>query len=458
MTAQPQVAPSAADLQAQVAYLQGQVAAYQSQATLAPSQQAGAPLVSSMSANDPYPRIMQHKPDAGSDAIQKLMDVIEHMAHHGISDVHIHPDAKARWVRNDALELLPEDHPLDKFTEVEILLWLSWATGDNPDPLEDRGHAKVAIEGDRARLRGAFRRSAQGYTVTFRLIPGSVPNANSVGVPKIIQDLTKRKSGLVLVEGPTGSGKTTLIASLLHKVNHESDRHIYTIEEPIEFLHQPAGNTSIVQREIGLHAASYPLAIEDALRSKPNVILIGEILNADTAKAALHAATTGHLVFATAHAGSVVEALNSYIGQFVANEQPQIRARLASSLLAVVVQRLIPTIPDPVTGLTKLAAAREVMVSNRNFSEMIREIKTEMIDQQLGGNNAGSNTMESSVARLYAAGIISKESAYENCNSPEELERDIATVVAARLAKGEPVPTEEDPEAAAELRGGRRRG
>ncbi|XKH58587.1 Flp pilus assembly complex ATPase component TadA (plasmid) [Citricoccus nitrophenolicus] len=388
------------------------------------------PSVKVMDPNDPYPNIMRHTPDVHSDAIQKLMDLVEHMAVNGISDCQLHPDKKTRWLRNGKYEVLPNRHPLDSFTQKEILLWLSFATVNDPDPLGKYGHASVSVEADIARLRGTFRRSLQGYTATFRLIPGTVPNADAVGVPKVIQNLTTKKSGLVLVEGSTGSGKTTMIASLLSKVNHESDQHIYTIEHPIEFVHQEVGNSSIVQREIGDHAESYPLAIEDALRSKPNVILVGELLNPATAKAALHAATTGHLVFTTAHAGSVVEALDSFVGQFTADEQPQIRQRLASSLLAVVVQRLIPTIPDE-KGETKLAAGREILMNNPSFAEIIRGGKTEMIGAQME-SQPQSNTMEESVARLVVDGSISEEEAYANVRLPDQLTKALEKFKAAK--------------------------
>lgn len=343
----------------------------------------------------------------------RLNRLIDECGDTGVSDMHIHPGKAMRRLRSGRL-FIPEGR--DAFYSAEeIGSWLTEATRGRPDPLAERGHVSVALATDRYRVRGTFRKSLQGITVTFRLIPGQVPEAKDIGVPLCIQELMHRDSGLIIVEGPTGSGKTTAIASLIRLVNTAYDKHIYMVEDPTEFVHEEDGATSIIQREIGTHALDYPTAIEDALRSKPNVIVIGELLNAATAKAALHAATTGHLVITTAHAGSVTEALDSFIGQFTADEQPQIRSRLAQSLLGIMVQKLVPTVEG------RLTAAREVLLNNIDFAEIIRENQMQMIRSRIAGSR-GSFTLEDSLASLVMAGGITEDTALSAAKNPDDLQ------------------------------------
>lgn len=353
--------------------------------------------------------------------IARLHTLIDSCGDERVSDMHIHPNKPVRRLRSG--KLVKDEGPEGIFTDEDIAAWLVEATEGRPNPLEPRGHASVAMATGRYRVRGTFRKSLAGTTVTFRLIPTVIPDANDVGVPQIIQDLVHRDSGLIIMEGPTGSGKTTAIAGLIKKVNTEYDKHIYMVEDPTEFVHEEIGATSIVQRQIGSHASDYPTAIEDALRSKPNVIVIGELLNAATAKAALHAATTGHLVITTAHAGSITEALDSFIGQFTADEQPQVRSRLSQSLLAIMVQKLVPAVDGG------LQAAREVLVNNLNFTELIRDEKAHMIRGQIDGDKVAgkqrSFTLESSLLTLVAEEKITCDVAMAAAKAPQELEKDL---------------------------------
>lgn len=346
-------------------------------------------------------------------AVARLFDLIDQCGMEGVSDVHIHPNKEIRKLRRGKLRRLPG--AAGTFSSEEIAKWLDYGKPGVVDPLGVKGHASVAIDSGTYRIRCTFRRSTAGITVTFRVIPSVVPNADAIGVPKVIQDLTTRDSGLIIVEGPTGSGKTTLIASMINKINHEDDKHIYMVEDPIEFMHVENEHTSIVQREIGVHAVDYATAIEDALRSKPNVIVIGELLDPATTRAALHAATTGHLVITTAHAGSVTEALDSFVGKFTADEQPQIRSRFSQSLLAILVQKLVPTVDG------RLTAAREVLINNLNFTELIRDEKSHMIRSQIEGSQAGF-TLESSLADLVLKGAITPETAMHSAKDAVSME------------------------------------
>lgn len=361
--------------------------------------------------------------------LARLHALIDSCGDMRVSDMHIHPDKPVRRLRSG--KLVMDQGPEGIFTAEDIAVWLADATDGQDAPLEPRGHASVAMATDKYRVRGTFRKSLAGVTVTFRLIPSVVPTADAVGVPSVIQDLMHKDSGLIIMEGPTGSGKTTAIAGLVRKVNTEYDKHIYMVEDPTEFVHEEIGATSIIQRQIGTHALDYPTAIEDALRSKPNIIVIGELLNPATAKAALHAATTGHLVITTAHAGSITEALESFVGQFTADEQPQVRSRLAQSLLAIMVQKLVPAVDG------RLQAAREVMINSLNFSELIRTGDGHMIRSQIDGDKVAgkqrSFTLESSLLELVKEGKITPDTAMASAKNTDDMKNQLKR---AGLAEG----------------------
>lgn len=346
------------------------------------------------------------------EALARLHRLIDSCGKAGVSDMHVHPGKKVRLL--DRHQLVLGEGPDGFFTADDIAAWLAEGTNGSRDPLEPRGHVSVALATDNYRVRGTFRKSLAGVTATFRLIPFVIPTMEELGLPASIADLIHRDSGLVIFYGPTGSGKTTSIAAMNKAINTLYDKHIYMIEDPTEFVHEEIGASSIVQRQIGTHAPDYPTAIQDALRSKPNVIMVGELLDAATAKAALHAATTGHLVFTTAHAGSVPEGINGFIGQFPANEQPQIRTRLSQSLLAIMVQKLVPDVEG---GLT---AAREVMVNNINFAQLIQDDKTVMIKSQLSGDPL-CFTLEDDLLKLTKESIIDPATALAAAKDPIEM-------------------------------------
>lgn len=348
-----------------------------------------------------------------SPSVQALHDLIDQLGRDGTSDAHVHPGKQVRVERSKKLALLDI-----VFTADDIQEWMAHCTQNRPTPLKAKGHHSGSLDTGTYRARATFRRSINGVTASFRVI-GSIPDPATLGIPEQILDLARRDSGLIIIYGPTGSGKTTMNATMLNVVNHEFDKHIYMVEEPIEFVFEESGNTSIVQREVGVHTLDYPSAIQDALRSKPHVILVGEILDPSTAKSALHAATTGHLVFTTAHAGSVTEGIQSFIGQFTADEQPLVRTRLSTSLLAVVVQRLLPTIDGGVV------AAREVMVNNVNLADLIRTDMAHMIHAQIS-SAPGSQTMESDLAKHVVAGVITRDVALSASKNERVLDEEIA--------------------------------
>lgn len=352
-----------------------------------------------------------------------LFKILDTAGDSSVSDLHVHPKV-GMWhlVSGRLTKTFDADSLIE---EADILHWMTHAEGyddmgvDSPEKLfGEKGHHTVAFNTGKWRIRGSFRKSTVGVSCTFRLIPTTIPSVTDVYLPEMMIDMIKRRSGLILIEGPTGSGKTTSIAALIDYINETTDLHIYSIEDPIEFYHVPKGNTVFTMREVGVHASDYPSAVENALRSKPNIIFVGEMLNNATKKAALHASTTGHLVISTAHAGSVSEALDSFIGEFPADEQPQIRARLATSLLGVMCQSLVPT------KAGGLVAAREIMTSNMNFADIIMDGKMNMIAAQMeSGENCQS--LENDLMRLVESDVIDIQVAMDGAKRPDALKQEL---------------------------------
>lgn len=352
-----------------------------------------------------------------------LFKILDDAGLEEVSDLHVHP-MRGMWHLISG-RLTKTDDEDSLIAEDDIIHWMTHAEGyddmgvDSPEKLfGEKGHHTVAFDTGTWRIRGSFRKSTVGVSCTFRLIPTTIPSVKDVYLPEMMIDMINRRSGLILIEGPTGSGKTTSIAALIDYINENTDLHIYSIEDPIEFYHVPKGNTVFTMREVGVHASDYPSAVENALRSKPNIIFVGEMLSNATKKAALHASTTGHLVITTAHAGSVAEALDSFIGEFPADEQPQIRARLATSLLGVMCQSLVPTKKGG------LVAAREIMTSNMNFSEIISNGDMKMIAAQMESGKR-CQSLENDLMSLVDRDIIDVETAMANAKRPDALRNEL---------------------------------
>jgi twitching motility protein PilT len=247
----------------------------------------------------------------------------------------------------------------------------------------------------------------------IRVLHYELPNPHDLGIPDTILDFYKRTKGLILVTGPTGSGKSTTLASIINLINKERDCHIITLEDPIEYLHRH--HKSIVdQREIGVDTKSYAKALRAALRQSPDVILIGEMRDYETISIALTAAETGHLVFSTLHTLGAAKTMDRIIDVFPPNQQQQIRIQLSTVLQAVVTQQLIPS---PEKGRV---AAFEIMMINNAIRNMIRESKTPQIDGAIQtGRSAGMISMDMSLAELCRNGLITKEEAIIYSINPE---------------------------------------
>ena len=268
--------------------------------------------------------------------------------------------------------------------------------------------------GDIARFRvNAFYERGK-LAAAFRLIPNQIKSINELGMPAIVETFAEFPRGLVLVTGPTGSGKSTTLAALVDKINREKSTHIITIEDPIEFTHR-SQRSVIAQREVHYDTFSFAAALRSVLREDPDVVLIGEMRDLETIQAAITIAETGHLVFATLHTNSAAQ---SMIDVFPAHQQPQVRSQLSNILMAICAQRLVPAI-----GGGRVVAA-EIMVANSAIRTLIRDGKTHQIDTAIQtGADQGMQTMDRTLAKLVQTGVISYDSAREFAVDINELNR-----------------------------------
>ena len=282
---------------------------------------------------------------------------------------------------------------------------------------EEHGELDFALElNDIGRFRVNFYKTLGNISAAFRVIPTVIPSLDQLDAPQIYKQLIKREKGLILVTGPTGSGKSTTLSAMLNEINETEHKHIITAEDPIEFLHE--NKRSVFSfREVGKDTKSFANALKYALRQDPDIILIGEMRDKETISAALTAAETGHLVFATLHTNSAPGTVNRIIDVFGGDEQDQIRTQLAASLVAVISQVLVPK-----EGSGRVAVP-EIMISNNAIANLIRTDKGHQIYSQMELNysQTGMQTQIREMSRLYREKIISKENAMKYSNNPIEL-------------------------------------
>jgi twitching motility protein PilT len=256
----------------------------------------------------------------------------------------------------------------------------------------------------------------------FRTIPYKILTFEELGLPPVIERLSERPRGLILVTGPTGSGKSTTLASIINKINTEHNHHIITIEDPIEYLH-PHKNCVVNQREVGADTQSFKAALRYILRQDPDVVLVGEMRDLETIEAALTVSETGHLCLATLHTNSCVQTINRVIDVFPAHQQSQIRTQLSFVLEGVVSQTLMPK----ASGGGRVIAL-EVMVPNAAIRNLIREDKIHQIysQMQIGQDKFGMQTLNQSLADLYQRRLVTLEDATARSSDPDELANIIA--------------------------------
>ncbi|MDE0977257.1 MAG: type IV pilus twitching motility protein PilT [Arenicellales bacterium] len=271
---------------------------------------------------------------------------------------------------------------------------------------EERLEADFAFEiASVARFRVNAYNQARGPAAAFRTIPTEVLSLEDINAPPIFRTLSEKHRGLVLVTGPTGSGKSTTLAAMVDYVNHSKKGHILTIEDPIEFVHQ-SHNCLINQREVGRHTQSFNNALRSALREDPDVVLVGEMRDQETISLALTAAETGHLVFGTLHTSSAAKTIDRIIDVFPAGEKEMVRAMLSESLEGVIAQRLLK---KPEGGRV---AAYEIMIGTPAIRNLIREAKVPQIYGMIQtGRDAGMVTMDQSLDDLVSRNLVTRETA-----------------------------------------------
>jgi twitching motility protein PilT len=272
-----------------------------------------------------------------------------------------------------------------------------------------------------ARFRVNVYKDKGAVAAAFRLIPARVPTIRELNLPPVLEELTRRPRGLILVTGPTGSGKSTTLAAMVNQINSERSCHIITIEDPIEYLH--THKFSIInQRELGQDTKSFAAALRSALREDPDVILVGEMRDLETIQLAITAAETGHLVFATLHTNNAAESVDRIVDVFPPGQQEQIRIQLANNLQAIISQQLLPRAGQP-----GRVPAVEVMIATPAIRNLIRENKTHQIHTMIQtSGQLGMQTMDQSLRDLYLKGWISYEEAMARAINPDELRKMIA--------------------------------
>jgi twitching motility protein PilT len=354
-----------------------------------------------------------HAPNGGGPF--SIDDLLERMVARGASDLHVTSGVEPSVRVNGMLERLED---LGRLTadDTQQLLYRMLST-EQQKQLEikrqlDFSHALPGVA--RFRVNVYFQRQSLG--AAFRLIPAELKTLEDLGMPAALAELAEKPRGLVLVTGPTGSGKSTTLAAMIDLVNRSRADHIMTIEDPIEFLHRHK-RCIVNQREIGPDATSFAEALRGALRQDPDVILLGEMRDLETIATALTAAETGHLVFATLHTQDAPSTVDRLIDVFPAAQQEQVRVQIAATLQGVVTQTLVPR----GDGSGRVAAV-EVLLPDDAVRNLIRQAKVEQVYSvmQTGGKR-GMQTLEQSLADLVMRGVVSREVALSRSSRPDQL-------------------------------------
>jgi twitching motility protein PilT len=266
------------------------------------------------------------------------------------------------------------------------------------------------------RVRANLYKQRGSYACCFRLVPYDIIPLDQLGLPRVLRDLAGQRQGLVLVTGPTGSGKSTTLAAIINYINHIRSCNIVTIEDPIEFVYED-DKAHVTQREVGIDTDSFTAALRRVVRQSPDVILIGEMRDLETITVALQASETGHLVFSTLHTVSAAETIERIVNLYPPHERQQICLRLNGSLKGIISQKLLPRLD----GKGRIAAA-EVMIATPTVSKLIQEGKTgELYSAIQGGEYYGMQTLNQCLNRYVKTGLISEEEAFYATTQPSEL-------------------------------------
>ena len=336
-----------------------------------------------------------------------MIEIIErYNEEYQFSDIHLKED-KPIMLRIDGDMMIPDEGVV---SSAELREFANDTLNEGQKSrLEEARDVDLAIEIGPCRFRANFFYTADGLSAVLRKIETEIPSMAQLNLPHVMQSMAEKPNGLVLVTGPTGSGKSTSLAAIIDTINDTKQGHILTIEDPIEYIHH-AKNCSISQREMGRDAESFASALRASLREDPDVILVGEMRDLETIQLALTAAETGHLVFATLHTSGAPNTINRIIDVFPAGQQSQVRAQLSQSLQMVVTQKLF----KKSDGEGRVAAF-EVMVCNHAVRNLIREGKIFQIESIMQtARGEGMVTMDKAIEELVSTGKISQRDSYSH--------------------------------------------
>jgi twitching motility protein PilT len=338
----------------------------------------------------------------------------------GASDLHLTVGRPAT-VRRDGTLVAFENVPVLTSVEIDRIIF-SLLDDQQQEELEAQSQVDFSfgLPGV-GRFRANAFRQRNSYALALRVVPFRVRSLEELGAPSACTTLLNRPYGIVLVVGPTGSGKSTTLAAMIDRINETKPVHILTIEDPVEYLHHHK-LAMVNQREVGTDVRSFQTGLKSALREDPDVVLLGEMRDLESMEISLSLAETGHLVFATLHTNDAAQALDRIIDVFPAERRDQIQIMLAGALQGVISQRLLPAIGGG------RVAGYEIMIANEAIRNLVREGKSRQMRNMIAtGGGEGMQTIEMDLARLVAAGLISLETAMESSAYPKEIQAQLAT-------------------------------
>ncbi len=344
----------------------------------------------------------------------EMNEMLELAVTEGASDLHLHVGAPPILRLHGGLQSI--DVPPLQPEDTERLM-KSITSPEHQQKVREFGGTDFGFGfGSRARFRVSVFRAKGSVGIVLRQIPTTLMTLEEIGLPPQIKELLFRPRGLVLVTGPTGSGKTTTLASMVNIINEERDAHIITVEDPIEYYH-PHRKSIVTQREIGVDVPAFKEALRRALRQDPDVILVGEMRDLETMEAAITASETGHLVFATLHTTGAARTVDRIVDAFPVDQQEQIRTQLASGIIAVVSQLLLVR-----NGRPGRVAAFEIMISTPSIQALIRDNKTYRITSDIQtGAKYGMITLDAHLLALYESGQIRYEDLVTKAQDPDSI-------------------------------------
>ena len=354
--------------------------------------------------------------NAANTANIRIENLLEECVRTKASDLHLQVGLPPILRIDGALQPVSGYNAIDEAT-IEKLVFATLEEDQKQILIKDKEFDYSFSFGDLGRFRVNAFHEKGNLAAAFRLIPNTIQTINELGMPAVVTSFADFPRGLVLVTGPTGSGKSTTLAALVDKINSEKACHIITIEDPIEFTHK-SKRSVVVQREVHYDTYSFSAALRSALREDPDVVLIGEMRDLETISAAITIAETGHLVFATLHTNSASQSIDRMIDVFPPHQQPQVRSQLSNILMAICAQRLVPAI-----GGGRVVAA-EILVANPAVRSVIREGKTHQLDTIIQtGADQGMQTMDRTLVKLIQTGVITHDAAREYAVDLQEFER-----------------------------------